>query len=104
MQGIGAAGLLLLLVTGQLMIKNVVGFCIAFSNAFGLIAGTQALCSLLTPAAAQGHRAVLLPRLLQSWLGWTGCGSRACSQPCEHPQHICMAHGPCMGPKASFLA
>ena len=42
MQGIGAAGLLLLLVTGQLMIKNVVGFCIAFSNAFGLIAGKQA--------------------------------------------------------------
>ncbi|KAK9795930.1 hypothetical protein WJX73_006763, partial [Symbiochloris irregularis] len=37
--GIGAAGLLLLILTRHLYITNVVGFCIASSNAFGLIAG-----------------------------------------------------------------
>lgn len=39
MQLLGAAGLVLLLLTGELVITNVVGFCIAASNAFGLIAG-----------------------------------------------------------------
>ena len=41
LQGVGATGLLLLLITGELAASNVVGFCIAFSNAFGLIAGKQ---------------------------------------------------------------
>lgn len=39
LQFLGAAGLVLLLVTGELIPSNVVGFCIAASNAFGLIAG-----------------------------------------------------------------
>ncbi|GAB4813329.1 hypothetical protein N2152v2_000375 [Parachlorella kessleri] len=37
--GVALAGLLLLLLTGHLKASNVVGFCIAFSNAYGLIAG-----------------------------------------------------------------
>ncbi|KAK9867472.1 hypothetical protein WJX84_005221, partial [Apatococcus fuscideae] len=36
---LGTAGLLLLLFTGRLAFHNVLGFCIALSNAFGLIAG-----------------------------------------------------------------
>ncbi|KAK9820676.1 hypothetical protein WJX74_004847 [Apatococcus lobatus] len=36
---LGTAGLLFLLFTGRLAFQNVVGFCIALSNAFGLIAG-----------------------------------------------------------------
>ena len=39
LQLLGAAGLVLLLATGELVIQNIVGFCIAASNAFGLIAG-----------------------------------------------------------------
>ena len=38
-QVLGTAGLLFLLFTGRLAFTNVVGFCIALSNAFGLIAG-----------------------------------------------------------------
>ena len=36
---VGTAGLVLLLVTGHLAPANVLGFCIAFSNAYGLVAG-----------------------------------------------------------------
>ncbi|PRW61506.1 LMBR1 domain-containing 2-like protein A [Chlorella sorokiniana] len=36
--GVGTAGLVLLLVTGHLAPSNVLGFCIAFSNAYGLVA------------------------------------------------------------------
>ena len=39
LQGLGAGGLVLLLVTGELVPSNVVGFCLSLSNAFGLIAG-----------------------------------------------------------------
>lgn len=39
LQLLGAAGLVLLLITGELVPTNVVGFCIAASNAFGLITG-----------------------------------------------------------------
>jgi hypothetical protein len=35
---VGLAGLLLLLLTGRLKVSNVVGFCIAFSNAYGELA------------------------------------------------------------------
>lgn len=35
----GLAGLVLLLATGRLRPANVVGFCIALSNAYGLVAG-----------------------------------------------------------------
>lgn len=38
-QALGVAGLLLLLMTGNLAPSNVLGFCVAASNAFGLIAG-----------------------------------------------------------------
>ena len=38
-QVVGAVGLLLLLGTGELAPRNVLGFCVAASNAFGLIAG-----------------------------------------------------------------
>lgn len=37
--GIGLAGILLLLFKELLKPSNVLGFCIAFSNAYGLIAG-----------------------------------------------------------------
>ena len=36
----GAFGLVLLLITGELAPGNVLGFCVAASNAVGLIAGT----------------------------------------------------------------
>lgn len=39
-QVVGAVGLVLLLATGELAPTNVLGFCVAASNAFGLIAGT----------------------------------------------------------------
>ena len=39
MQAVGAFGLVLLLITGELAPANVLGFCVAASNAFGLIAG-----------------------------------------------------------------
>jgi len=39
MQVVGAVGLVLLLATGELAPTNVLGFCVAASNAFGLIAG-----------------------------------------------------------------
>ena len=35
----GASGLVLLLITGELAPGNVLGFCVAASNAVGLIAG-----------------------------------------------------------------
>lgn len=38
-QVVGAVGLVLLLATGELAPTNVLGFCVAASNAFGLIAG-----------------------------------------------------------------
>ena len=37
--GLGAAGILALLVFGHVSLTSVVGICIALSNAFGLIAG-----------------------------------------------------------------
>ena len=40
-QGLGASGVLILLISGELDPVNVVGFCIAASNAFGLIAGVH---------------------------------------------------------------
>ena len=42
-QVVGAVGLLLLLGTGELAPRNVLGFCVAASNAFGLIAGARTL-------------------------------------------------------------
>lgn len=39
MQALGAGGILLLLLTGNLRAPDVVGFCLALSNAFGLLAG-----------------------------------------------------------------
>ncbi|EIE18799.1 hypothetical protein COCSUDRAFT_45246 [Coccomyxa subellipsoidea C-169] len=39
LMAVGAFGLVLLLITGELAPANVLGFCIAASNAFGLIAG-----------------------------------------------------------------
>lgn len=41
-QAVGVGGLLLLLATGELAPGNVLGFCVAASNAFGLIAGARA--------------------------------------------------------------
>ena len=41
-------GLVLLLATGELAPRNVLGFCVAASNAFGLIAGTPLIVSLLS--------------------------------------------------------
>ena len=45
-QGLGASGVLILLISGELDPVNVVGFCIAASNAFGLIAGVHMPCCL----------------------------------------------------------
>lgn len=39
LQALAIGGLLLLLMTGNLAPSNVLGFCVAASNAFGLIAG-----------------------------------------------------------------
>lgn len=39
MQVLGMVGIMFLLFTGRLAFHSVVGFCIALSNAFGLIAG-----------------------------------------------------------------
>lgn len=41
-------GLVLLLATGELAPTNVLGFCVAASNAFGLIAGRFLTVSLLS--------------------------------------------------------
>ena len=42
----GAVGLVLLLATGELAPTNVLGFCVAASNAFGLIAGESPALSM----------------------------------------------------------
>ena len=47
MQVVGAVGLVLLLATGELAPTNVLGFCVAASNAFGLIAGESPMLSTL---------------------------------------------------------
>lgn len=38
-QALAVAGILILLMSGELAPSNVLGFCVAASNAFGLIAG-----------------------------------------------------------------
>lgn len=50
-QATGAAGLLLLLLSGELQPSNVVYFCVAASNAVGLLAGkgTHLPASLALP-------------------------------------------------------
>ncbi|CAL8470464.1 g10006 [Coccomyxa elongata] len=53
---VGAFGLVLLLITGELAPANVLGFCVAASNAFGLIAGIFLM----------GYGLVAVPR--QLWL------------------------------------
>ncbi|KAK9804797.1 hypothetical protein WJX72_005995 [[Myrmecia] bisecta] len=52
--GLGAVGLLVLLLSGHLAPSNVLGFCIALSNAFGLIAGVFLM----------GYGLVAVPRTL----------------------------------------
>jgi hypothetical protein len=42
--GVGLAGILLLLSSGRLRPDNVLGFCIASSNAYGLVAGAWCGC------------------------------------------------------------
>ena len=44
---------MLLLVTGELIPSNVIGFCIAASNAFGLIAGKVSLSLVLKLSGTQ---------------------------------------------------
>lgn len=39
LQALAVAGILILLMSGELAPSNVLGFCVAASNAFGLIAG-----------------------------------------------------------------
>ena len=45
-QVVGAVGLVLLLATGELAPTNVLGFCVAARNAFGLIAGESPALSM----------------------------------------------------------
>ncbi|CAL5224711.1 g7442 [Coccomyxa viridis] len=56
---VGAVGLVLLLATGELAPTNVLGFCVAASNAFGLIAGKSLRCIFL-----MGYGLVAIPRQL----------------------------------------
>ena len=64
-QVVGAVGLLLLLGTGELAPRNVLGFCVAASNAFGLIAGActhsrQLIAGLGFAEMGQGAPGVML--------------------------------------------
>lgn len=56
--GVGTAGLVLLLVTGRLAPANVLGFAIAVSNAYGLVAGALLVgcCQLLVHGCARHRR------------------------------------------------
>ena len=52
-QVVGAVGLVLLLATGELAPTNVLGFCVAASNAFGLIAGPVPQSDALSTNSAE---------------------------------------------------
>ncbi len=85
--GVGLAGLLLLLLTGHLKASNVVGFCIAFSNAYGAcspVSSPRAFFSLLCIAFSNAFGAcgpALFPRAFFSLLRYSflrqGCQGRA---------------------------
>ena len=58
--GVATAGLVLLLAAGRLAPANILGFCIAFSNAYGLVAGAALL---QRPGVAHGAAVPLAGRL-----------------------------------------
>ena len=67
MKAVGASGLILLLITGELAPGNVLGFCVAASNAVGLIAGAPSVQPLLL--APMGWD---MPLLVKAYIGWKG--------------------------------
>ena len=58
----GASGLVLLLITGELAPGNVLGFCVAASNAFGLIAGAARCADSQAPFDVSARGIDMRPR------------------------------------------
>ncbi len=77
---VATAGLVLLLVTGHLRPANVLGFCIAFSNAYGLVAGALVGSGLSVQIRGLRGEPHVPPHLGSPLLPAAACLDQTCSQ------------------------
>lgn len=102
---VGLGGLVLLLFSGRLQPSNVVGFCIAFSNAYGLVAGSR----------RHGHGQQSARQRTQGRAARAACGAcrparcapaatpTAPAAPVAPPTPLCLPASPAARPAAIFL-